>query len=34
MWSAIDTSCFKQGHGGHLLHPTASIISIPQNKFG
>ena len=34
MWSSIDSSCFKGGHGGHLLHPTASIISIPQNKFG
>jgi hypothetical protein len=34
MWSTIDASCFKGGHGGHLLHPTASIISIPQNKFG
>ena len=34
MWSSIDASCFKGGHGGHLLHPTASIISIPQNKFG
>ena len=34
MWDTINTSCFKHGHGGHLLHPTASIISIPQNKFG
>ena len=34
MWSTINTSCFKHGHGGHMLHPTASIISIPQNKFG
>ena len=34
IWSTIDQSCFKGGHGGHLLHPTASIISIPQNKFG
>lgn len=34
MWNTINTSCFKHGHGGHLLHPTASIISIPQNKFG
>tara|TARA_B100000963_G_scaffold85296_1_gene72926 strand:+ start:662 stop:2368 length:1707 start_codon:yes stop_codon:yes gene_type:complete len=34
MWNAVNTSCFKHGHGGHLLHPTASIISIPQNKFG
>tara|TARA_Y100001937_G_C7108252_1_gene326154 strand:+ start:8 stop:1753 length:1746 start_codon:yes stop_codon:yes gene_type:complete len=34
VWSAVKTSCFDHGHGGHLLHPTASIISIPQNKFG
>ena len=26
MWDTINTSCFKHGHGGHLLHPTASII--------
>ena len=34
MWDTINTSCFKHGHGGHLLHPTASIISIPQQYYG
>ena len=33
MWSTINNLCFK-GYGDNILYPTASIISIPQNKFG
>ena len=33
IWSSINQSCFKDYDDKHL-YPTASIVSIPQNKFG
>ena len=33
MWSTLNSVCFKD-YGDKHLYPTASIVSIPQNKFG
>ena len=32
VWGSLNSTFFKKD--GRLLHPTASIFSIPQNKFG
>lgn len=32
IWSSINSTCFKKD--GKVLYPTASIVSIPQNKMG
>lgn len=32
VWNSLNSTFFKKD--GRLLHPTASIMSIPQNKFG
>ena len=32
VWSSLNSTFFKKDR--RLLHPTASIVSIPQNKFG